>query len=135
MSDPVAVPELAEGPSFAPTRRRKVAEPNPYDGVIAELAAAVDEAGFSATRVLTVDSIDEARKQRSLVRKAAKAAGVTSKVKFGLDPAGPVEVRFGIVPKKVKPGAVADGTEAAPAAPEAPAEAPAAPIADPGVDF
>lgn len=134
MSTPV-VPDLAEGPSFAPTRRRKVAEPNPYDGVVAELAGSVDEAGYSATRVLTVESIDEARKQRSLVRKAAKAAGVTSKVKFGLDPAGPVEVRFGIVPKKQKPGS--DSSEAPAAAPEAPAEAPAAAPAgiDPGVDF
>lgn len=102
MTEPV-LPELAPAPSFAPQRRRKVAEPNPYDAVIAELAAARDEAGFSESRIASVGDIDAARKTRSQVRKAAKTAGVTSKVKFAVSSAGTVDVRFGIVPKKAKP--------------------------------
>lgn len=99
------LPVLEEGPSFAPKRGpRKPKVPNVWDGPVAELI--VDENGYSASQLFSVDSLDDARAQRSLIRKAAKTAGRVVKVSFEtIDGSDGRKVRFGVVPAKEKAAA------------------------------
>lgn len=126
---PAGLPELRPAPSFAPKRGpRKATEPNPWDSVVAGLA--VGENGFSAENTeFDVATVDDAKRERKLIRKAARDASLAVKVQIKANDAGSVTVNFGIVPKTPRkasatPAGGPEGAVVAPADGAVPVEAP-----------
>lgn len=73
-------------------------KPNPYDPVIAEMVGGLDDKGYSYGETFTVDSEGLAKVHQSMIRRAARSAGVSVAVPVTPTEGGWFRVRYGVIP-------------------------------------